>query len=235
MAFSQTIDQNVWANLMEKTPSGQQAKTKVLNKKKFKNFEKNGHYKNADGNLVRAKFKAPIRDAVKDLIGFWQHKEGRLDCRALDNSISKGNQLLALSTENRDSFNQKVEGAWSSPVKRDAKITNQRGKYAAQMLAQYTDELQRKSDSGCQVSGDKELDYVQQDLDTAYEGLGASQGSPTGGGYGGAYSPAQAGIGGNGIIFLALGAVAFAVLMFVKAKQPAQPMAVAPAPTSPAV
>ena len=55
------------------------------------------------------------------------------------------------------------------------------------------------------------------DLDSAYEGLGAPQGGQAGGGYGVGYAPpAQAGIGGNGMIFLALGAVAFAVIMFVK-------------------
>ena len=235
MAFSQTIDENVWADLMAKTPAGQQqAVKKSAKKKKFKNFEQKKEYQNFnDGNLVRAKFKAPIRDAVKDLIDFWQHKQGSTNCGALDRSIAKGNELLALKAENKNAFNQRVEDVWVSPVKRDAKITNQRGNYAAQMLEQYTDELQRKRDRECQVSGDKALDYAQQDLDSAYEGLGAPQGGQTGGGYGVGYAPpTQAGIGGNGMIFLALGAVAFAVIMFVKSKQPAQVVAPAPTPTA---
>ena len=78
--------------------------------------------------MVRAKFKAPIRDAVKDLIDFWQHKQGSTNCGALDRSIAKGNELLALKAENKNAFNQRVEDVWVSPVKRDAKITNQRGK-----------------------------------------------------------------------------------------------------------
>lgn len=243
MAFSNTIDENVWADLMSKTSAGQ-AKAGAIQQrgvqtkpKKVKNFKQRDKYQNFnDGNLVRAKFKAPIRDAVKDLINFWPHKTGSTNCALLDASIAKGNSLLSLHASDKKAFNDKVESVWVSPVSRDAKITNQRGNYAAQMMEQYTNELQRKSDANCQVSGDKALDYAQQGLDSAYEGLGAPQGGQTGGGYGVGYAPpAQAGIGGNGMIFLALGAVAFAVIMFVKAKQPAQPMAVAPAPTPPAV
>ena len=67
--------------------------SKTSSKRRYQNFN--------DGNLVRAKFKAPIRDAVKDLIDFWQHKQGSTNCGALDRSIAKGNELLALKAENK--------------------------------------------------------------------------------------------------------------------------------------
>ena len=93
MSFHGMIDQKVWDGLMMQTPN------------KGANYvNKDGQdYLNADGNLVRAKFKAPIRDAVKDAIGFLQHKEGQLNCEALDRSIAEGNRLLALEKKELES------------------------------------------------------------------------------------------------------------------------------------
>ena len=210
MSFNQTIDQSVWDSLMSQTAS--QKSSSQTNK--VKQFTGGDAYKNADGNWVRAKFKAPIRDAVKDMIGFWQHTQGSVNCSALDASISKGNSLLSLHSSDKNAFNQAVEDAWTSPVKRDAKITNQRGNYAAQMMEQYTDELQRKRDSQCRVSGDKELDYAQKDLDSSNGNLGYTPPNMN-------YQPAQAGFGGgNTMIYLTLGAIALAGIMIIKARSP---------------
>jgi len=211
MSFNQTIDQSVWDSLMSQTSSPKS----VSAPQKVKQFTGGDAYKNADGNWVRAKFKAPIRDAVKDMIDFWQHKQGTTNCSALDASISKGNSLLSLHGSDKKAFNQAVEDAWTSPVKRDAKITNQRGKYAAQMLEQYTNELQSKRDRDCRVSGDKALDYAQRDLDASYGDLGYTPPSM-------GYQPQQAGFGGSGnmMIYLTLGAIALAGVLFIKARSP---------------
>lgn len=181
-SFGETINQDVWGTLMQQTSNA-------------------GHegYANADGNLVRAKFKAPLRDAVKNLIGFLQHKTGQLDCAALDRSIEEGNRLLSLD---KDSLERELE----SQV--DFNVTNARRKYGAQMLQQYTNELESKRDKNCRRDGDKDLDKAQEGLDMAYQDLG--------------YTPLpsqniqKAGIGGNFMVFATIGAIAFAGFFLVK-------------------
>ena len=86
MAFSNTIDENVWADLMSKTSAGQ-AKAGAIQQmgvqtkpKKVKNFkQKDRSIKTSMTAIwfVRS-LKRHIRDAVKDLIDFWQHKTGKL-------------------------------------------------------------------------------------------------------------------------------------------------------------
>jgi hypothetical protein len=184
-AFEPTINEAVWGGLMKQTPSAGVAPT---------------DYKNADGNLVRAKFKAPLRDAVKDLIGFLQHKTGQVQCDALDRSIAEGNRLLSLDSNS-------LERALESRV--DFNVTNARRKYGAQMLNQYTDELQRKRDSNCRVSGDKDLDKAQTEVDQSYGDLGYTP--PMG-----STNVQQAGMGGNAMVYLTIGAIAFAGFFFIK-------------------
>ena len=176
-------------------------------------------FNNADGNLVRAKFKAPLRDAVKNLISFWQHKEGEVKCAALDASIAEGNRLLGLE---KNALESEVE------TQVDFKVTNQRRKYAAQMLQQYTNELERKRDANC-VSGDKAVDYAERSVQEQYDNLGYTpppQFTP---------QTQQAGMGGNMMVYLTIGAIAFAGFFFIKsmtgkkgASATAQP---APAPS----
>ncbi len=184
-AFEPTINEEVWGSLMNQTPSGKQ---------------ESPDFKNADGNLVRAKFKAPLRDAVKDLIGFLQHKSGQLQCDALDQSIAEGNRLLGLD---KDSLEKALE------TRVDFRVTNARRKYGAQMLNQYTNELEKKRNNNCRVSGDKDLDKAQTSVDQAYGDLG--------------YTPPlsstniqQAGMGGNMMVYLTIGAIAFAGFFFIQ-------------------
>ena len=181
MGFAPTIDQGVWDNLMSQTSQG-------------------NDYRNADGNLVRAKFKAPLRDAVKDAIGFWQHKEGQVRCDALDASIAEGNRLLSLD---KDEFTAEIEPR----VDFDLGGGGARRKYAQQMLEQYTNELEQKREKNCRVSGDKELDYAQQDLDKQYSDAGIQPPST---------QLQQAGIGGNMVIYATIGAVALAGFFLVR-------------------
>jgi hypothetical protein len=205
--FSPTIDQGVWDSLMQQTSAPVRRESATS-------------YKNADGNLVRAKFKAPLRDAVKVMIGFNQHKSGQVNCSALDRSISAGNRLLALDKKQlEDEIGREV----------DFRVTNARRKYAAQMLNQYTNELERKRESNCRTSGDKELDYSQQERDNTLSNLGSQ----------GQFSPSmqvqQAGMGGNTMVYLAIGAIALAGFFFLKStmnKGGAPAPAPAPAPAS---
>lgn len=186
--FAPTIDEGVWNSLMNQTSAPMRK-------------ESANTYKNADGNLVRAKFKAPLRDAVKQLIAFNQHKEGQVKCDALDRSIAEGNRLLSLD---KNQLETEVESVV------DFKVTNARRKYAAQMLNQYTNELERKRDANCRVSGDKALDYAQQGVDQSLGGLA---------GQGGGMPSTQvqtAGMGGNGLIYLTIGAIAVAGFFFLK-------------------
>ena len=158
-------------------------------------------YNNADGNLVRAKFKAPLRDAVKNLISFQQHKEGEVKCEALDRSIAEGNRLLGLE---KNALESEVE------TQVDFKVTNQRRKYAAQMLQQYTNELERKRDANCRVSGDKAVDYAERGVQEQYDTLGYTpppQFTP---------QSQRAGMGGNMMVYLTIGAIAFAGFFFIK-------------------
>ena len=187
-AFSPTIDEGVWDSLMGQTSAPMRA-------------ESASSYKNADGNLVRAKFKAPLRDAVKSLISFNQHKSGPVQCDRLDASIAEGNRLLTLD---KNSLESEVEREV------DFKVTNARRKYAAQMLNQYTDELERKREANCRVSGDKALDYAQQGVDSQLTSL-AQPSLPSS-------TPVvqQAGMGGNLLIYATIGAIAFAGFFFIK-------------------
>ena len=187
MSFHGMIDEKVWDGLMMQTPN------------KGANYvNKDGQdYLNADGNLVRAKFKAPIRDTVKDAIGFLQHKEGQLNCEALDRSIAEGNRLLALEKK-------ELESAFEERL--DFKVTAARRKYIAQMLEQYTEELEKKREKNCYRSGDDALSDAQKGLDAAYGDLG--------------YTPStniqKAGLGGSTMVYLTIGAIAFAGFFVVK-------------------
>jgi hypothetical protein len=198
-AFTPTINKAVWGNLMQQT-SGSKTEEKT--------------YKNADGNWVRKKFKAPIRDAVKNLISFWQHKEGQVKCDALDVSIAEGNRLLGLE---KNAFEKEVE------TQVDFKITDLRRKYSSQMLQQYTNELESKRNKNCRVSGDKAVDYAQQDVQAGYDSLGYTP-PPTG-----STNYQQAGIGGNMMVYLTIGAIAFAGFFFIKSMTGKKP-AVSPTP-----
>lgn len=184
--FSPTINEAVWSQLMNQTSSAPAS---------------DQSFNNADGNLVRAKFKAPLRDAVKNLISFQQHKEGEVKCAALDASITEGNRLLGLE---KNALESEVE------TQVDFKVTNQRRKYAAQMLQQYTNELERKREANCRVSGDKAVDYAERDVQAQYDALGYTpppQFTP---------QTQRAGIGGNMMVYLTIGAIAFAGFFFIK-------------------
>ena len=144
-----------------------------------------------------------------------------MNCSALDRSISAGNRLLALDKKQlEDEIGREV----------DFKVTDLRRKYAAQMLNQYTNELERKRETNCRTSGDKELDYSQQERDNTLNNLG-SQGQ-------GQLPPSmqvqQAGMGGGTMVYLAIGAIALAGFFFLKStmnKGGAPAPAPAPAPT----
>ena len=77
------------------------------------------------------------------------------------------------------------------------------------MLNQYTDELQRKRDSNCRVSGDKDLDKAQTAVEQSYGDLGYTP--PMG-----STNVQQAGMGGNAMVYLTIGAIAFAGFFFIK-------------------
>lgn len=179
MAFAPTIDQGVWDNLMNQTTPPDD-------------------YRGADGNLVRAKFKAPLRDAVKNMIGFNQHKEGQVRCEALDSSIAEGNRLLSLD---KDSFESELE------PQVDFNISNPRRKYALQMLEQYTSELEQKREKNCRVSGDKDFDKARQELDAQYTDAGYTPPSS---------NIQKAGLGGSTLIYLTIGAVGLAGFFLVR-------------------
>lgn len=198
-AFTPTINESVWGDLMQQTSSVSTEETS---------------YKNADGDLVRKKFKAPLRDAVKNLISFLQHKQGQVQCDALDVSIAEGNRLLGLD---KNSLEKELE----SEV--DFKVTNSRRKYGAQMLQQYNNELESKRNKNCRVSGDKALDYAQQDVQESYDNLGYTP-PPTG-----STNVQQAGMGGNMMVYLTIGAIAFAGFFFIKSMTGKKP-AVSPTP-----
>tara|TARA_R110002012_G_scaffold49733_3_gene128610 strand:- start:6923 stop:7537 length:615 start_codon:yes stop_codon:yes gene_type:complete len=199
-AFTPTINESVWGSLMQQTSSVSSQDTS---------------YKNADGNLVRKKFKAPLRDAVKNLIGFLQHKQGQVKCDALDISIAEGNRLLGLDKNG-------LESELESQV--DFNVTNSRRKYGAQMLQQYTNELEKKRNKNCRVGGDKAVDYAQQDVQAGYDALGYTP-PPSG-----STNYQQAGIGGNMMVYLTIGAIAFAGFFFIKSMSGKQG-ATAPAPS----
>jgi hypothetical protein len=197
-AFTPTINESVWGSLMQQTSS---VSTKDVS------------YKNAQGNWTGKKKKGEIRDAVKNLIDFWQHKEGQVNCEALDISIAEGNRLLGLE---KNAFEKEVEsevdyniGGWS------------RRKYATQMLQQYTNELESKRNKNCRVAGDKAVDYAEQDVQAGYDAL--SYTPPPSANY------QQAGMGGNMMVYLTIGAIAFAGFFFIKSMTGKQG-ATAPAP-----
>ena len=205
-AFTPIINESVWGNLMQQTSSAETGDTT---------------YKNAEGNLVRKKFKAPLRDAVKNMISFLQHKEGQVKCDALDVSIAEGNRLLGLE---KNSLESEVE------KQVDFKVTNSRRKYASQMLQQYTNELEKKRTNKCRVSGDKAVDYAERDVQAGYDTLGYTPpiAPPTG-----STNFQQAGTGGSMMVYLTIGAIAFAGFFLVKSmtgKKPAVLPAVLPTP-----
>ena len=201
---------------MAQTPSGQ-----AITPKKVKVFRKSttlpsaSDYREA-GGLVRQKFKEGLRNGIKDAINFWPHKQGNTCGSQLDSSINAGNRLLQLSKKELET---ELEGYV------DFKVTDLRRRYAEQMIKQYTDELQSKRNKECQVSGDKELDYAQKDLEQGYESLGYQQPIPSG------YAVSQAGVGGgNAMIYLAIGAVALLGFFFVKSKSSQPTYVTAPPP-----
>lgn len=188
---------------MAQTPSGVQPppkKSKVF--RKSRTVASPEDYREA-GGLVRQKFKEGIRDGIKDAMNFNAAK-ATSNCSVIDLAISKGNSLMQLSKK-------ELEDELENYV--DFKMTDLRRRYAEPMIKQYTDELQRKRDAQCQVSGDKEYDYAQEELDNAYENLGYNQTIPSG------VAVSQAGVGGgNAMIYLAIGAVALLGFFFVKSQ-----------------
>jgi hypothetical protein len=200
-AFTPTINESVWGSLMQQTSSVS---------------TQDASYKNAQGNWTSKKKKAALRDAVKNLIDFWQHKEGQVKCEALDVSIAEGNRLLQLKNS---AFEKEVE----SQVDFNVGDLSRR-KYATQMLQKYTNELEKKRNKNCRVAGDKAVDYAQQDVQAGYDALGYTP-PPTG-----STNIQKAGMGGNMMVYLTIGAIAFAGFFFIKSMSGKQP-ASAPAPS----
>ena len=87
----------------------------------------------------------------------------------------------------------------------DFKVTAARRKYIAQMPGQYTEELEKR-EKNCYRSGDDALSDAQKGLDAAYGDLG--------------YTPStniqKAGLGGSTMVYLTIGAIAFAGFFVVK-------------------
>ena len=206
-AFAPIINESVWGNLMQQTSSS-------------KTEEKT--YKNAGGMMTGAKKKGELRDAVKNLISFWQHKQGQVKCDALDVSIAEGNRLLGLE---KNAFEKEVE----SEVDFNVGDINRR-KYATQMLQQYTNELEVKRTNNCRVSGDKAVDYAEREVQSGYDSLGYT---PPPVPPSGSTNFQQAGMGGSMMVYLTIGAIAFAGFFFIKSmtgKKPAVLPAVLPTP-----
>ena len=126
-------------------------------------------------------------------------------------------QHRLLSLEN-SAFEKEVE----SEVDFNVGDINRR-KYASQMLQQYTNELEKKRNKNCRVSGDKAVDYAEQGVQAGYDSLGYTP-PPSG-----STNVQQAGMGGNMMVYLTIGAIAFAGFFFIKSMTGKKP-AVLPTP-----
>jgi hypothetical protein len=206
-AFTPIINESVWGNLMQQTSSAETGDTT---------------YQNAGGSTVSKKYKVAIRDAVKNMISFLQHKEGQVQCDALDVSIAEGNRLLGLEKKSLGSEVEKHVALFT--YRGDFMIgSGGRRQYAEKMLQQYTNELEKKRTNNCRVSGDKAVDYAEEGVQSGYDSLGYTP-PPSG-----STNIQQAGMGGNMMVYLTIGAIAFAGFFFIKSMTGKKP-AVSPTP-----
>jgi hypothetical protein len=199
-AFTPIINESVWGNLMQQTSSAETGDTT---------------YQNAGGSTVSKKYKVAIRDAVKNMISFLQHKEGQVQCDALDVSIAEGNRLLGLE---KKSLQKEAEKEVDFNIG-----SGGRTQYVVKMLQQYTNELEKKRTNNCRVSGDKAVDYAEEGVQSGYDSLGYTP-PPSG-----STNIQQAGMGGNMMVYLTIGAIAFAGFFFIKSMTGKKP-AVSPTP-----